>query len=117
MGVDTATGQDHLGGHLRRHGSGQADQAACAGNEADSHLAERELRVLIGDDEVAGQGYLAACTGIISSCASIASGAVYAHYGEGVYYMMAAMAGTGAVIMWLARHKLAHHPHSAASGG
>ena len=64
-----------------------------------------------------GQGYLAACTGIISSCASIASGAVYARYGEGVYYMMAAMAATGAVIMWLARHKLAHHPHSAASGG
>jgi MFS transporter, PPP family, 3-phenylpropionic acid transporter len=64
-----------------------------------------------------GQGYLAACTGIVTSCASIASGVVYARYGEGVYYMMAAMAGTGAVIMWLARHKLAHHPQSDASGG
>jgi len=59
-----------------------------------------------------GQGYLVACTGIVTSCASIASGAVYARYGEGVYYMMAAMAGAGAAIMWLARHKLAHHPNS-----
>ena len=64
-----------------------------------------------------GQGYLAACTGIVTSCASIASGAVYARYGEGVYYMMAAMAGTGAVIMWMARHELVHHPQSVASGG
>ncbi|MBR1120277.1 MFS transporter [Bradyrhizobium lablabi] len=63
-----------------------------------------------------GQGYLAACTGIVSSSASIASGAVYARYGEGVYYLMAAMAGTGAVIMWLARHKLAPQPQSEASG-
>ena len=54
-----------------------------------------------------GQGYLAACTGVVSSCASIASGALYARYGEGVYYMMAAMAATGALTMWLARHRLA----------
>ena len=53
-----------------------------------------------------GQGYLAACTGIVTSCASIASGAVYARYGEGVYYMMAAMAAAGALTMWLARHRL-----------
>ncbi len=64
-----------------------------------------------------GQGYLAACTGIVTSCASIASGAVYARYGEGVYYMMAAMAATGALTMWLARHRLAPQPQSAASGG
>ena len=57
-----------------------------------------------------GQGYLAACTGIVTSTASITSGVVYARYGEGVYYMMAAMAGTGAVIMWLARHRLAPQP-------
>jgi PPP family 3-phenylpropionic acid transporter len=63
-----------------------------------------------------GQGYLAACTGIVTSCASIASGAVYARYGEGVYYMMAAMAAAGALTMWLARHRLAY-PHNAASGG
>jgi PPP family 3-phenylpropionic acid transporter len=54
-----------------------------------------------------GQGYLAACTGIVTSTASITSGMVYARYGEGVYYMMAGMAGTGALIMWLARHRLA----------
>ena len=57
-----------------------------------------------------GQGYLAACTGIVTSTASITSGVVYARYGEGVYYMMAAMAGTGALIMWLARHRLAPQP-------
>jgi PPP family 3-phenylpropionic acid transporter len=64
-----------------------------------------------------GQGYLAACSGVVSSSASILSGAIYAGYGEGVYYLMAAMALTGAVVMWLARHRLADHPHSAASGG
>ncbi len=63
------------------------------------------------------QGYLAACSGIIASSASILSGAIYARYGQGVYYLMAAMALSGAVVMWLARHRLAHQPHSAASGG
>ena len=64
-----------------------------------------------------GQGYYTACSGIISSCASILSGAIYARYGQGVYYLMAVMAGSGALLMWLARHRLAHHPQSAASGG
>jgi PPP family 3-phenylpropionic acid transporter len=64
-----------------------------------------------------GQGYLAACTGIVSGSASIVSGAVYARHGQGVYYVMAAMAFTGAVVIWLARHRLADHPQSAASGG
>ncbi len=64
-----------------------------------------------------GQGYLAACAGIVASSTSIASGAIYARYGQGVYYAMAAMALSGAIIMWLARHRLADHPHSAASGG
>ncbi len=64
-----------------------------------------------------GQGYLAACSGIIASSASVLSGAIYARYGQGVYYLMAAMALSGAVVMWLARHRLAHQPHSAASGG
>ena len=64
-----------------------------------------------------GQGYLAACSGIVSSSVSIISGAIYAQYGQGVYYVMAAMALSGAVVMWLARHRLAHHPQSAASGG
>jgi MFS transporter, PPP family, 3-phenylpropionic acid transporter len=64
-----------------------------------------------------GQGYLAACNGIVSSTASILAGAIYTGYGHGVYYVMAAMALSGAVVMWLARHRLADHPHSAASGG
>jgi PPP family 3-phenylpropionic acid transporter len=64
-----------------------------------------------------GQGYLAACSGIVSSSVSILSGAIYARYGQGVYYAMAAMALSGATIMWLARHRLADHPHKAASGG
>ena len=54
---------------------------------------------------------------IVTSCASILSGAVYARHGQGVYYVMAAMALLGAVVMWLARRRLADHPHSAASGG
>ena len=64
-----------------------------------------------------GQGYLAACSGIVSSSTSILSGAIYARYGQGIYYAMAAMALSGAVVMWLARHRLADHPHNAASGG
>jgi PPP family 3-phenylpropionic acid transporter len=65
-----------------------------------------------------GQGYLAACAGIVAGSASIASGVVYSHYGQGVYYVMVAMAASGAVVMWLARHRLADvQPQSAASGG
>ena len=64
-----------------------------------------------------GQGYYAACGGIVTSSASILSGAIYDRYGQGVYYVMAAMALSGAVAMWLARHRLADHPQSAASGG
>jgi PPP family 3-phenylpropionic acid transporter len=64
-----------------------------------------------------GQGYLAACSGIVSGSTSILSGAIYAGYGQGVYYVMAAMALSGAVTMWLGRHWLADHPQSAASGG
>jgi MFS transporter, PPP family, 3-phenylpropionic acid transporter len=64
-----------------------------------------------------GQGYLAACAGIVASCASILSGAIYARHGQGVYYVMAAMALSGAVVMWSARRHLTDHPHSAASGG
>jgi MFS transporter, PPP family, 3-phenylpropionic acid transporter len=50
-----------------------------------------------------GQGYFAACAGIVAGGASILSGAVYARYGQGVYYIMAAMALSGAVLMWSAR--------------
>jgi PPP family 3-phenylpropionic acid transporter len=64
-----------------------------------------------------GQGYLAACGGIVTMAASILSGMIYAQYGQGVYYAMAAMALVAAVVMWGARGRLAHHPHKAASGG
>jgi PPP family 3-phenylpropionic acid transporter len=64
-----------------------------------------------------GQGYLAACGGIVMSSASIVSGAIYAQYGQGVYYAMAAMALAGGVVIWLARHRLEHQPQNAASGG
>jgi PPP family 3-phenylpropionic acid transporter len=64
------------------------------------------------------QGYLAACSGIVSSSASIASGMIYARYGQGAYYAMAVMAFSGAAIMWAARRSLeAPHPQSAGSGG
>jgi MFS transporter, PPP family, 3-phenylpropionic acid transporter len=64
-----------------------------------------------------GQGYLAACNGIVASIASILSGVIFARYGQAVYYVMALMAGSGALVMWLSRQRLTHHPHSAASGG
>jgi PPP family 3-phenylpropionic acid transporter len=75
------------------------------------------VRQVPGHVMARGQGYLAACSGIVTSIASILSGAVYARHGQGVYYLMAAMALSGTVLMWLARHRLAGHPHSAASGG
>jgi PPP family 3-phenylpropionic acid transporter len=53
-----------------------------------------------------GQGYLAACGGIVSGTASVVSGLVYAGYGQRVYYVMAAMALIASVVMWLARHRL-----------
>jgi PPP family 3-phenylpropionic acid transporter len=65
-----------------------------------------------------GQGFLAACSGIVAGSVSILTGAVYARYGQGVYYMMAAIAGTGALVMWSARNRLsAHQPQSEGSGG
>jgi len=53
-----------------------------------------------------GQGYFAACSGIVSSTASILSGTIYASYGDRVYYVMAAMALSGAAVMRLARHRI-----------
>ena len=64
-----------------------------------------------------GQGYYAACNGLLGAVTSIASGAIYARIGDGLYYVMAAMAGTGAILIWSARHRLKAQPHSEASGG
>ncbi len=68
------------------------------------------------------QGYLVAATGIVMSSATIASGPLYARYGEGAYYVMSAMALSGACLILSARRRLAApsetvQPHSAASGG
>jgi MFS transporter, PPP family, 3-phenylpropionic acid transporter len=68
------------------------------------------IRYVPGHAMVRGQGYLAACGGIVASSASIVSGAVYARHGQGVYYVMAAMALSGAIVIWLARHRLKHDP-------
>jgi MFS transporter, PPP family, 3-phenylpropionic acid transporter len=75
------------------------------------------VRQVPGHIMARGQGYLSACNGIIGSATSILSGVVFARYGQAVYYVMAVMAGSGAVVMWFSRHRLADHPHSEASGG
>jgi MFS transporter, PPP family, 3-phenylpropionic acid transporter len=59
-----------------------------------------------------GQGYLAACSGIVASIASIASGTIYAHFGQGIYYVMAAMAAAGGLVIWLARDAVAFSSES-----
>jgi len=69
-----------------------------------------------------GQGHLSACAGIVAGSASILTGAIYARYGQGVYYAMAVMALSGAILMWSARRFLSEprstdHPHNSASGG
>jgi MFS transporter, PPP family, 3-phenylpropionic acid transporter len=53
------------------------------------------------------QGYLAACSGVVASSASVLSGAIFARHGPAVYYLMAAMAFLGAAVMWSARGRLA----------
>jgi PPP family 3-phenylpropionic acid transporter len=75
------------------------------------------LQHVPGDVMARGQGYLTACTGIVTSIASVLCGMVYSHVGQGVYYIMAAMALVSAMVMWLARHRLEHQPQNAASGG
>lgn len=64
-----------------------------------------------------GQGYYAASNGLLGAVTSIASGAIYARIGEGLYYVMAAMAAAGALVIWSARHRLTAHPQNEASGG
>jgi PPP family 3-phenylpropionic acid transporter len=75
------------------------------------------VRHVPGHVMASGQGYLTACTGIVTSIASVLCGAVYAQHGQGVYYIMAAMAFMSATVMWLARHRLEHQPQNVASGG
>jgi PPP family 3-phenylpropionic acid transporter len=64
-----------------------------------------------------GQGYLAACSGIITGATHMLTGAVFARYGQNVYFVMATIAACGGLVMLSARGRLGDHPHSAASGG
>jgi PPP family 3-phenylpropionic acid transporter len=75
------------------------------------------VRYVPGPAMARGQGYFAACSGLVSSTASILSGVIYARHGQGVYYAMALMALSGAALIWHARHRLLDHPHNAPSGG
>ena len=72
------------------------------------------MRHVPGHMTARAQGYLTAFTGIATSGAAIASGAIYARQGLAVYYLMAALASVGGVAMLLARRRLdADQPHSA----
>lgn len=64
-----------------------------------------------------GQGYYAACNGLLGATTSIASGAIYARIGDSLYYVMAAMAAVGALVIWSARHRLLAQPQSDEAGG
>ena len=81
------------------------------------------VRHVPGHLTATAQGYLTACTGIVMSSAAIVSGLIYARYGQGAYYAMAALALAGAAAMWFGRHRAdtpyvaRDQPQSAASGG
>jgi PPP family 3-phenylpropionic acid transporter len=64
-----------------------------------------------------GQGYLAACFGLVYCGASVVTGELYLRAGQDVYYIMAALALAGALVIGLAHGLFKDHPHSAASGG
>jgi MFS transporter, PPP family, 3-phenylpropionic acid transporter len=59
-----------------------------------------------------GQGFLAACSGIVASITAMVSGAVFARYGPAVYDVMALMAGVGGLVIWLSRSRLEHGQES-----
>ncbi|WP_398479671.1 MFS transporter [Tardiphaga sp.] len=57
------------------------------------------------------QGYVTACTGLVMSSMAVLSGAIYARYGEGVYYVMAALGLAGAGVIWLGRKPVSEKLH------
>jgi PPP family 3-phenylpropionic acid transporter len=67
------------------------------------------VRHVPGHAMARGQGYLAAFSGIATGSAYILSGAVFARYGQNVYYVMALIAAMGAAVMLFARRRLADH--------
>jgi PPP family 3-phenylpropionic acid transporter len=52
------------------------------------------------------QGYLVASIGVVTTITMVLSGLIYAQVGQGVYYLMAAMAGAGLLLIGVARQKL-----------
>lgn len=80
------------------------------------------VRHVPGQVMAKAQGLLAAATGLVMALTAMASGALYARIGQGLYGIMAAMAFAGAAIIWTGRHRagLPHagsQPQSAAAGG
>jgi PPP family 3-phenylpropionic acid transporter len=77
------------------------------------------IRLVPHRDMARAQGYLTALTGFVMSAASVISGMMYAHGGQGIYRLAAAMALCGGLVIWLTRRTfaVAGQPHSAASGG
>jgi PPP family 3-phenylpropionic acid transporter len=81
------------------------------------------VRHVPGHVMATAQGYLTACIGIATSSAGMLSGVIYAQHGRSVYYAMAAVALTGALVMWLMRHRAdalyrrTDQPQRPASGG
>lgn len=59
------------------------------------------------------QGYLVASIGIVTSATMMLSGVIYAQVGQGVYYVMAAMAAAGLLLISLMRTRL-DAPHAVA---
>ena len=49
-------------GQVGRHDARQADETAHRGDQADLHLGERDLGLLLGHDQVAGERELEAAT-------------------------------------------------------
>jgi MFS transporter, PPP family, 3-phenylpropionic acid transporter len=52
------------------------------------------------------QGYVTACTGLVTSAMALLSGTIYARYGEGVYYVMAMLGACGAAVIWFGRKRV-----------
>ena len=44
-------------------------------------------------------------------------GTIRRYLEQGIYYVMATLAALGGLVVWVARERLSHQPHKAASGG
>lgn len=75
-----------------------------------SHLGAVGLLVRLAPTQViaTAQGYLVAANGAVHACATVAVGAMFAHLGDSVYYIMAAQALMGALMVAALRRRLDH---------